>query len=489
MKLKLVVAHFCENLDWIQRVRGYDQICVVSKTDPNAFIFQGKNLGFEASAFFEYIVNEYDTLSDYTVFVHGHETSWHHVGKMDELANVVAAEILREKRLYRNINGGPKITVYTPPTEILESFNETLRNHDLELYGSRTIIRPCAMFYVHRCLIKRNSKSTYSKLLDTSVNSHKEGSSKKLAMVFEYLWFKIFTGQDDEVRWDEDSLRLIEHKKKQDDLKPVPTMKYVVTPAGRRRYLEILYEHLSKQKKHFDKWLLLVNTNNIQDIGFCERLAAKNEDWIETCYADGSDPNRGNLNIHRFLNQFCSDEDSVYLRLDDDIVYLSPDFVKNMFECREKNPDHFLIYANIINNAITSWIHQKSGAFAYDRQSGYACMDDVGWRDGGYAEMLHRAFLEDPTDDKWKIKKWILTEYERMSINGICWFGRDIKAAPVQEDEEKFLSCDHPRGVSRTNVICGDAICVHFAFGPQRDHLDRLDILEKYKHLSLQRDV
>jgi hypothetical protein len=27
--------------------------------------------------------------------------------------------------------------------------------------------------------------------------------SKDIAMMFEYAWFKIFTGKDNEVRWDE----------------------------------------------------------------------------------------------------------------------------------------------------------------------------------------------------------------------------------------------------------------------------------------------
>lgn len=259
----------------------------------------------------------------------------------------------------------------------------------------------------------------------------------------------------------------------------------VVTPAGRARYLEILHKHLEKQREHFDQWLLLVNTNNVEDIGFCERLAARNDSWIDTRYAKDSDPNRQNLNIHKFLNQFCTDPDAVYLRLDDDVVYLAPDFVKTMFETRLADPEPYLVYGNIINNAITSWIHQKLGNFRFKNgHSLYDCVDHLGWANPEFAEELHREFLKNPTDPKWtSFEKWVATEYERISINAICFFGKDFASEPVADDEELFLSVDRPRAIQRPNVVCGKAVCVHFAFHTQRAHLDATGILDEYKKL------
>ena len=152
----------------------------------------------------------------------------------------------------------------------------------------------------------------------------------------------------------------------------------IVTPAGRKRYLEVLYEHLKRHRDSFDEWLLLVNTADPADIGFCERLAARNQEWIDTRYAQGSDPSKHNLNIHLFLNEFCRDPDAAYLRLDDDVCYLAPGFVEEMFRFRQAHPEPFLVYGNIINNAIVSWLHQKLGNFAYKEHSKYYFIDDVG---------------------------------------------------------------------------------------------------------------
>ena len=54
-----------------------------------------------------------------------------------------------------------------------------------------------------------------------------------------------------------------------------PLSRIIVTPAGRRQYLEILYGHLKAQKIDFDEWWLLVNTSVPDDVAYCEQLADK----------------------------------------------------------------------------------------------------------------------------------------------------------------------------------------------------------------------
>ena len=74
---------------------------------------------------------------------------------------------------------------------------------------------------------------------------------------------------------------------------------------------------------------------------------------------------------------------------------------------------------------------------------------------------------------------WAMT---RFSINCILWFGKDMKAFDgiVPGDDEEFLSCIKPTELGKANCINGDALISHFAFGPQREILDKCTILEKY---------
>lgn len=199
MAAALVVAHHDEDLGWLRRVRAGYAPFVVSKTSPEAHVLQGVNRGYEASAYLEYIVVQYERLPEYVVFVHGHETSWHHAGTMDALVNG-----LHFRSPYRNINQfsttaagheGHALT-YVP---VAPYRRRLLADHGIEPYGDLALVRPCAMFYVHRDLIRRHPRSTYCRLLETSLAP---GATKDDAITFEYSWFKLFTGQDCELAWD-----------------------------------------------------------------------------------------------------------------------------------------------------------------------------------------------------------------------------------------------------------------------------------------------
>jgi len=188
----------------------------------------------------------------------------------------------------------------------------------------------------------------------------------------------------------------------------------VVTPAGRRRYLELLFKHLAAQKSDFDEWQLWMNTSQVADIGFAERLAARH-DWITTVYLPAYGPTETNYNIHKFFPGQAADPEAVYVRLDDDVVWLDPAFLKTMFTYRLANPEPFLVYGNIINNAVTSFLHQHGGNITTNKVVGYKCMDEVGWKDPAFAEALHRAFLDRPGEACWAFfDRWLLPDYEQI---------------------------------------------------------------------------
>ena len=112
-------------------------------------------------------------------------------------------------------------------------------------------------------------------------------------------------------------------------------------------------------------------------------------------------------------------------------------------------------------------------------------MDEVGWKDGAFAEELHRAFLtslDAETTERWHFNQWVLDRAEHVSINSICWRGVDFAAfqGRVGIDEEIWLTKAYPHYAQKVSVIYGGAVCAHFAFGPQRAHLDQTDLLARY---------
>lgn len=263
--------------------------------------------------------------------------------------------------------------------------------------------------------------------------------------------------------------------------------KYVViTPAGRQVYLEILLTYLERQKQDFDEWHLWKNTLNKNDISYMNTLTQKHS-WIKIIDHPESDPSKGSMNICKFW-ELSSNPDTIYIRLDDDIVWLEDKFIKKMYDIRIKYPEPFLILGNIINNAVITHLHQHFGSFTYEDIIENKCMGN-GWSNPEIATALHRDFLtsiESNTIDKWyTFDVWKLLEKERISINALTYFGKTIqRIGQILGDEEEYVTVNIPREQNYWNMIYGGALCAHYAFFTQREYIDNnKDILDRYSKL------
>ena len=261
----------------------------------------------------------------------------------------------------------------------------------------------------------------------------------------------------------------------------------IVTPAGRKRYLNVLLQYIIREIGTFDEWHLWLNTNVEEDIEYC-RMIADAYSWIKI--KELPDINCvSNLNIRKFF-KFAIDSDTIYIRLDDDISYLEKGFFTKMVNARLSNPDAFLVYANIINNAMISHLHQKNNLFDFSEIINYNFLDKNGWESPYIAEKIHRKFIQDVKNndiDKWhkSFDVWELKDYERVSINCISWFGEEFAKfnGEVGNDEEEWLSSIKSQNLNKPNIIVGSPICAHFSFFTQREHLDKTNILEEYNEL------
>ncbi len=249
----------------------------------------------------------------------------------------------------------------------------------------------------------------------------------------------------------------------------------IVTPAGRASYLRLLSRHLAAQTKSFDEWHVWLNTDVKSDLQFCAELAAKYP-WVRLFPLDV--PFAHNYTIYSFFKH-CIDSGAVYLRLDDDVIWLEPQFVEKMFAFREKRREPFLVYGNIVNNAVISHIYQRCGLIDYRHGNcGYDCVDPVGWSSPQFAQYLHETFLTSLADggwEKWRcFPEWQLYFFERVSINAIAFLGTEFARfkGQVPPDEEPWLASTYPAALNQMCVINGGALCAHLAFGPQRAALN-----------------
>ena len=192
-----------------------------------------------------------------------------------------------------------------------------------------------------------------------------------------------------------------------------------------------------------------------------------------------------NTTICNFWN-FASDINTIYIRLDDDIVWLSPSFINDMIKGRLKYRNAFLVSANIINNVRCDFMHQSIGLLSKEYMIEDECMCKVGWSQPKVAEWKHRIFLNTLKNnnlDYYIYPDKNILNYTRFSINSISWFGKDIDKFPLYVDEEQYTTVNIPQSLNKPCILLGNPLASHFAFGPQRDYMDTTDILQQYDKL------
>ena len=205
-KSTIIVSHYREDVTWLNKINSQKyEVVVYSKTQgsESRFNYIAKNLGHEAAAYLKYIIDNYQNLRDHNFFIHGHNIAEHQdISHIDFFERVKIPPITK----YFNFNRRDHYTVLN--TQIqgawqTDQYNILKQNWQ---FGSIIPINetlgfyPYAQFYVHKDLILKHTKNTYTQmynwLMSTSLDIF--WSSR----IFEWMWHKIFTNEDFEKQLD-----------------------------------------------------------------------------------------------------------------------------------------------------------------------------------------------------------------------------------------------------------------------------------------------
>ncbi len=178
--------------------------------------------------------------------------------------------------------------------------------------------------------------------------------------------------------------------------------------------------------------------------------------------------------------------DALFLKCDDDIVYMDLDGLAGFIDHRRKNPHYFVTSANVVNNGVCAYFQQVSGALPtslghFERPPGG--FGGTLWTDPDKANKLHDFFLAAPKKElplPSKVVDW----QERQSINFIAWLGRDLQHMGLARgDDEKMLTVDLPAFLERPTAIYSDFTVSHLSFGPQEKGVDVNRLIAAYDTL------
>lgn len=305
----------------------------------------------------------------------------------------------------------------------------------------------------------------------------------------------------------------------------------LITFGGRQCTLEILFHYILKYRAYIDEYRIFIATNIQSDLDYMSKFAEQNSEFVKLVYTyDKAGKKEDDKNrIWDNAYQQCQEEDTVYIKFDDDIVYFDETLFTNFLEYRSANPEIPLLYPTIINNAYFSWLLEKKGIYKPTNKGLVSNIGDtwpttyariksqvmeykdtpalknklkigkitqleevlcpVGWGNLDYCVNLHRQFLEDlsaNTLDKYKLGIIELKNRDPVSISCCSWVGATLKSITNQVgnvfDDEPWWCIWMPTWLNKNNLVYGDCIVAHYAYYKQRElGLDNTNILESYR--------
>lgn len=182
---------------------------------------------------------------------------------------------------------------------------------------------------------------------------------------------------------------------------------------------------------------------------------------------------------------------TVFVKCDDDIVYVDLDELPRFIAFRRAHPELFLVSANVVNNGVCGHVQQRLGLVPERLMS--LEMPAGGfrgslWESGAKAAALHDWFLDDPAQFCGAAKRLnepIHRPEARFSINFVAWMGADLRHFETRfQDDEVDLTTTLPRFLGRENAIYLPFVAAHLSFRPQEDGMDVAGLLARYRALA-----
>lgn len=262
----------------------------------------------------------------------------------------------------------------------------------------------------------------------------------------------------------------------------------VVCPVGREFHLKTLFNYLIKSKHIVDEVQLWKCTKKPFDQYIINNFTDKHAPWcksIEKPDFDGWQKHISNLSA---FYEDCIDENTIYIKMDDDICWIHPDCIESMCKTllllsnQTANP---LVSANVINASHTHQYYASrnfippsfAGDFSYYEKGELA----------GFLHYITTSLIKAKHEDVFPIQR-IFKHDKYVSINMIAWNGDTMKQLiPFGTHDEGYLNKEGKRKINAKWYVDGNAVCAHFAYRPSAKYLSQCTkFLDIYHQLSLQ---
>lgn len=271
-------------------------------------------------------------------------------------------------------------------------------------------------------------------------------------------------------------------------------------PYGRRTTVEILLEYLQRDHDRglIDQLWLYMNTDpgQVADMSWAI-LTARKRDWVHLFQRPDKVLVHGRKQRNTgYAYRYMVDPDTIYVRFDDDVVYVHDDTVERLV-LRAIHGQQVCAFPLIINNAISTHFLQKDHKIPLEwGEVTLSAFDDNGWGNGQFAINLHEAFLshiyDGTVEDFFSHHDYQLPLGEQFSVS--CFASRGSMYAELDPpgvlapdqiiEEESWHTEIQPRVLGIPNIVVGNALVSHYTFFTQHPFFTGTDILDRYRTLA-----
>lgn len=268
------------------------------------------------------------------------------------------------------------------------------------------------------------------------------------------------------------------------------------TPFGRERTVSLLVKYMERDVKRgiVDEYLIYMNTDDDQTSDRAYGYAlAEQHDWIRIIERPERHPGPKQRSTGYFY-RYATDPETVYVRFDDDVVFVDESAVENLVRARLQMPAPTAVFPVIFNNAIVSHFLQACGKvpMEWGAVTPY-CMDPTGWANGPFAVKLHELLLDHieagTVAELYLYQDFPIQPGTQFSVScfaslGSMYAGLDHPGVLIPDEEESWHTIHHPLATGAPNILRGDAIVSHWSFFPQHPFLNNTNLLDRYRDLA-----
>lgn len=269
----------------------------------------------------------------------------------------------------------------------------------------------------------------------------------------------------------------------------------VLIPGGRRAYLMALMPFLFSNSI-IDEIHILINTKNEKDIEFMMQLCLL-DNRVKLIYLPSGVVPGGNKTVN-YIYCDATDDNTIYIKIDDDIIFLEDNLIEEIAERKIKDKNAFLVSPIVINNVLCAHMLQKNRKLDWVQRYISANAGGFSHSEPQFAEKYHKFFIDIIRNTRVS-NLHIHDQYfasVRFSINCIAFSGCDMRKLEgrikniwrLSDDDEEYLSVHAPSELNKYNVVCGNSIAVHHSFYTQTKEIDRTQTLFFYQNIASKKD-